>query len=154
MAGYEQLFARERLLALEGAVIVASHQTRARKQNQRFEGVYGRIYDMVIKTSVLRRSAFSLWGSADPLHELEEFVADAVSAAPGSAATIVDLASGAGMLLPLLDRRGFRGTVVEVDLAAAMLARAITLHRKTTPSLSALFVQADALDLPLADGSA
>lgn len=128
----------------------------AKQDNRRFEGSYGRLYSGVIRSSRLRRAAFSLWGSADPLHRLDAFVADAVAAARVASDTpvIVDLPSGAGTLLPLLSRHEFSGRVVEVDLAVSMLREAVTLERKHRRGFQTVFVQADALDLPLADAVA
>jgi SAM-dependent methyltransferase len=121
--------------------------------NRRFEGSYGRLYSVVIQTPALRRAAFSLWGSADPLYELETFVGDAVRAARSLEPNpiLVDLPSGAGTLLPFLARERFDGTVVEVDLAISMIRRAVAFHRSSTPDLKAIFLHSNALDLPLRD---
>lgn len=121
--------------------------------NRRFEGRYGRLYTRVIQTPALRRAAFSMWGSADPLHRLEAFVSDAVAAARAASAApvIVDVPSGSGTLLPLLADQGFAGTVVEVDLAMSMLRRATMLD---AAGLHTVFLHADALDLPLRDAIA
>jgi SAM-dependent methyltransferase len=99
----------------------------------------------------LRRAVFSLWGSADPLYELEAFIGGAVRAARNSSASpvLVDLPSGSGTLLPFLAREGFNGTVVEADLAISMLRRAVALHRASASHLRAVFIHCDALDLPL-----
>jgi hypothetical protein len=51
--------------------------------NERFEGLYGRVYTHVIHTRTLRRAVFSLWGSADPLLCLDEIVAAAEGAGTG-----------------------------------------------------------------------
>src|SRR5215217_2175476 len=77
--------------------------------NRRFEAFYGRLYSLVIQTPTLRRAAFSLWGSADPLYELETFVGDAVRAARSLDPTpiLVDLPSGAATLHPFLVRERF-----------------------------------------------
>jgi SAM-dependent methyltransferase len=124
--------------------------------NRRFEGLYGRVYSRVIQTPLLRRAVFSAWGSADSLYHLEAFVNDAVSAARDFSATpvLVDLPSGSGSLLHFLAAKGFDGTVVEVDLAISMLRRAVALHRAEAPGLRTVFVQSDALDLPLRSGVA
>jgi SAM-dependent methyltransferase len=118
--------------------------------NRRFEGVYGRIYSRVIQTPVLRKAAFCLWGSSDPLYDLEAFVADVARKTQASSATplLVDVPSGSGTLLPLLAQEGFEGTVVEVDLAVSMLRRAVDLHASRTPHLETVFLQSDVLDLP------
>jgi ubiquinone/menaquinone biosynthesis C-methylase UbiE len=118
--------------------------------NRRFEGLYGRFYSRVIQTPALRKVAFSLWGSADPLYDLEAFVADAVRAARSSSPSpvLVDLPSGSGTLLPFLARERFEGTVVEVDLAISMLRRAVALQRSSASRLETVFLQSDALDLP------
>lgn len=124
--------------------------------NRRFEGLYGRVYSRVIRTPALRKAAFSLWGSADPLYDLELFVAHAVRAAIASSTrpVLVDLPSGPGTLLPFLARDGFDGTVVEIDLAISMLRRAVVLHRSSASRLETVFIQSDALDLPLKSGVA
>lgn len=129
---------------------------RQPSRNRRFEGLYGRLYNTVIQSRRLRRAAFSIWGSADPLYDLEGFVADAAAAARAQSASpvLVDLPSGGGTLLPFLARESFAGRVIEVDLATAMLRRAVTLHGTTTPGLDTMFVQSDALALSLKDAAA
>lgn len=128
----------------------ASCSTHA-SSRRRFEGLYGRLYDHVIRSRRLRRAAFSVWGSADPLYELEAFVADAADAARlrSTGPVLVDVPCGGGTLLPFLARDAFAGTVLEIDIATAMLDRAVTSYRTTTPRLTAHFLQGDALDLPL-----
>ena len=149
------LFLPERLLdlRLETPQILSSVTPADPSGTLRFEGVYGRVYNRVIQSPALRRAAFSLWGSADPLHHLEDFVRDAVEATrrAGAEPVLVDVPSGGGTLLPFLAAFGFRGRVVEVDLAARMLARAVALHRDVARDLDAVFLRADALDLPLRD---
>lgn len=132
--------------------IVSSLPTDDAPTSRRFEGVYGWIYNRVIQTPPVRRAIFGAWGSAQPLRQLERFVDDAVAHARSSAdRVLVDVASGGGTLLPLLERGGFNGTVVEVDLAARMLQRAVALHDSLAPRFRTLFLQSDALDLPLRD---
>jgi|1186.fasta_scaffold22144_2 2-polyprenyl-3-methyl-5-hydroxy-6-metoxy-1,4-benzoquinol methylase len=96
--------------------------------NERFEGLYGRLYTRVIQTRTLRRAVFSLWGSADPLLRLDKIIATA--AAEAGDGTILDVPCGGGTLLTVLDRAGFRGTVIESDLAAAMMRRARATHQR------------------------
>jgi ubiquinone/menaquinone biosynthesis C-methylase UbiE len=141
-------------LTFEAPVIALQRHEPSR--NRRFEGLYGRIYNRVIQSPALRRAAFSIWGSADPLYDLEIFVADAVVAARemSPSPVLVDLPSGGGTLLPFLSRDDFQGTVIEVDLATAMLRRAVALHRSSTPQLETVFLQSDALDLSLKDAVA
>lgn len=126
------------------------------RETPRFEGAYGGIYNRVIQTRRLRRTVYKLWGSCDPLYELERFVGDAVAAARGtvSSPVAVDLPSGGGTLLPMLLRAGFRGTVVEVDLATTMLQRAVRLEAALEAPFTTIFVRTDALDLPLRDAVA
>ncbi len=145
---------RLRDLTFEAPVIALRRHEPSR--NRRFEGLYGRLYNRVIQSPALRRAAFSIWGSADPLYDLDVFVTDAVRAARTMSPlpVLVDLPSGGGTLLPFLARDGFRGTVIEVDLAAAMLQRAVALHCSITPGLETVFLQSDALDLSLRDGVA
>lgn len=115
--------------------------------NERFEGVYGRLYNGVMQTSALRRAVFSCWGSADPLLHLDEIVAAAAGEASGG--TVLDVPCGGGTVLPLLARAGFRGTVIESDLADAMMRRVGTTHRRLRPEFGVRFLQADARELPL-----
>jgi ubiquinone/menaquinone biosynthesis C-methylase UbiE len=120
--------------------------------SMRFEGVYGSIYDYVIRASRLRRVIFRAWGSADPLENMDDFVADAVSTvADQPKAVLVDLPCGGGTLIPILQREAFKGTALEVDLAANMLARALRLFGVLQPGFQAIFMHADGLDLPLRD---
>lgn len=125
-------------------------------RNRRFEGRYGGLYNRVIQTRTLRRVAFSIWGSADPLYDLDGFVADAAVAAGtrSPSPVLVDLPRGGGTLLPFLAREGFAGTVIEVDLATAMLRRAVALHGSSTPDLETVFLQSDAVDLSLKEAVA
>lgn len=131
--------------------IISAVNSDERPPNRRFEGLYGRVYSRVIQTPVLRKAVFTAWGPADPLYELEVFVADAVRAARESSETpvLVDLPSGSGTLLPFLVRAGFDGTVVELDLARSMLRRAVALHRSSGSPFETVFIRGDALDLPL-----
>ena len=142
---------RARELTAPEPEIVSTVAREGAPPNRRFEGLYGRLYSRVIQTSGLRKAVFSLWGSADPLYDLEAFVGDAVRAANFSPArpVLVDLPSGSGTLLPFLAREGFRGVVVEIDLAISMLRRAIALHRSSAPRLETIFIQSDALELRL-----
>jgi SAM-dependent methyltransferase len=117
---------------------------------RRFDGLYGGIYNRVIQTPALRRAAFSVWGSADPLYRLEAFIGDAIREVPSGNPVLVDLPCGGGTLLPFLARTGFAGTVIEADLAIHMLRRAVALHRTLEPRPDAVFLQTDALELPLA----
>jgi SAM-dependent methyltransferase len=117
-------------------------------RSRRFEGLYGRIYNSIIQTPRLRRAVFSLWGSTEPLQSLEEFVECAVRDVRD--AILLDVPSGGGTLLELLARTDFSRTVVEVDVAAAMMRRAVqAAQRLDGRSFEVVFVRSDALDLPL-----
>jgi len=119
-----------------------------------FEGIYGRVYDRVIRTRRLRHLVFAAWGSAEPLLELGKFVADlAETIVESPDRVIADVPCGAGVLQRLLFETSFRGTVVEVDLARQMLERAVELNRELNPPSRTLFLRADALSLPLNDGT-
>lgn len=120
-----------------------------------FEGLYGRVYDSVIRTRHLRRMVFGAWGFADPLLDLDRFVADMTETVGECVANpvIADVPCGAGVLLRLLSPNAFRGTVVEIDLARQMLKRAIEVERKLDLRFKTLFVRSDALALPLKNGS-
>jgi ubiquinone/menaquinone biosynthesis C-methylase UbiE len=115
--------------------------------NERFEGVYGWFYNGVMQTPALRRAVFSLWGSADPLLHLDKIMRAAAGEVAGG--TILDIPCGGGTLLPLLARAGFRGTVIESDLADAMMRRARATHRRLGSEYDVRFLQADARELPL-----
>lgn len=122
---------------------------------KRFEGLYGAIYNRVIQAPGVRRAIFGAWGSADPLRSLDAFIADAVRpVADRSDAVLLDVPSGGGTLLPLLAKEQFRGTAIEVDLAASMLARALQLHDSVQPEFHTAFLRSDAIDLPLRDAIA
>ena len=119
----------------------------------RFEGLYGRIYNTVIQTPPLRRLVFSIWGGTEPLQDLETFVRDATTAV-GTAAdpVIVDVPSGGGTLLAFLADVGFEGTIVEIDVAEAMMRRAVQAQERLGPvGFRVHFLRSDALDLPLVD---
>lgn len=154
--GARNVLSPERLGELTFETPVIAFRRHEPSRNRRFEGFYGRLYNGVIQSPALRRAAFSIWGSADPLCDLDVFVKDAVRAARtlSPSPVLVDLPSGGGTLLPFLARDGFPGTVIEVDLAAAMLQRAVTLHRSIIPDLDTVFLQSDALDLSLRDAVA
>jgi SAM-dependent methyltransferase len=115
--------------------------------NERFEGLYGRLYTHVIQSPRLRRALFSLWGSADPILRLDAIVAEAAAGASGG--TILDVPCGGGTLLPLLARSGFRGAVIEADLAGAMMRRALATQARLAPPFEVSFVQGDARELAL-----
>jgi ubiquinone/menaquinone biosynthesis C-methylase UbiE len=117
----------------------------------RFEGLYGRIYNTVIQTPALRCGVFTLWGSADPLLHLDAIVAAA--AAEAGAGTILDVPCGGGTVLALLQRAGFGGSVIESDRADAMLRRAEAAHRRLAPTYAVEFLRADARALPLQTAS-
>jgi ubiquinone/menaquinone biosynthesis C-methylase UbiE len=117
----------------------------------RFEGIYGRIYNTVIQTPTLRRTVFTLWGSADPLLHLDAIVAAATAEAGGG--SILDVPCGGGTVLALLHRAGFGGTVIEADRADAMLRRAQAAHRRLAPRFAVEFLQADARALPVETAS-
>ena len=146
-----ELMTSERLSELTFDPPVLFHGPHKPPSNRRFEGLYGGVYNRVIQSARLRKAVFSVWGSADPLYELDSFVSDAVVAARAAsqAPVLVDLPSGGGTLLPFFAREGLEGTVIEVDLAAAMLRRAVALEQGITSDLSTIFLRADALDLPL-----
>jgi ubiquinone/menaquinone biosynthesis C-methylase UbiE len=117
----------------------------------RFEGLYGRIYNMVIQTPALRRAIFTLWGSADPLLHLDAIVLAAAGEAGGG--TILDVPCGGGTVLAPLQWARFGGTVIESDRAAAMLRRAEAANRRLAPDYAVEFLQADARALPLEPAS-
>ena len=130
---------------------------REAPRSRRFEGLYGRIYNKVIQTPALRRRAFSLWGSTDPLQDLETFVAGAAGAASAAArdAVLIDVPSGGGTLLAFLAALRYAGTVVEVDVATAMMRRAVQAERELpSREFRTVFLRSDALDLPLSGGVA
>jgi ubiquinone/menaquinone biosynthesis C-methylase UbiE len=154
----ERLVRPERLQALrqEEGSILSDLPVDDAPRSRRFEGLYGRIYNKVIQTPALRRLVFSIWGGTEPLQDLDAFVRDATAAAGTSDdPVIVDVPSGGGTLLAFLADLGYTGTVVEVDVAAAMLRRAVQAERRLGPvGFGVHFLRSDALDLPLADAVA
>jgi ubiquinone/menaquinone biosynthesis C-methylase UbiE len=97
---------------------------------------------------------FAAWGSAEPLLELDTFVADlAETIVEAPDPVVADVPCGAGVLQRLLIETSFRGAVIEVDLARQMLERAVELNRELNPHFRTLFLRADALSLPLKDAS-
>jgi len=87
--------------------------------------------------------------------DLEGFVEDAVESLAGHPDPIlVDVPSGGGTLLPLLERSGFAGVVVETDIAARMLARGVSLRESLPVGIRTVFLRCDALDLPMDDAAA
>jgi SAM-dependent methyltransferase len=147
---------RRAALRAEEGPIVSDLPLRDAPRSRPFEGLYGRIYNSVIQTPSLRKVVFALWGSTEPLQDLDAFVAAAVRDARATAEPVlVDVPSGGGTLLALLDRLGYAGSVVEIDLAAAMLRRAVRAARRLRPTrFRVCFLRSDALDLPLEDGVA
>jgi ubiquinone/menaquinone biosynthesis C-methylase UbiE len=116
----------------------------------RFEGAYGAAYDAVLQRPALRRTFFRAVGSADPLVHLERLVEALVADAPEG--VLLDVPCGGGTMLPLLEAAGFRGRVVEVDLASAMMARA-SIVAERVEAFEVELVQADVTDLPLETAS-
>jgi SAM-dependent methyltransferase len=145
----------ERLSALrrEDGPIYSDLPLRDAPRSRPFEGLYGRIYNFVIQAPALRRLVFSVWGGTEPLQDLETFVRGAAGAADAAAdPVIVDVPSGGGTLLAFLARLGYAGTVVEIDVATAMMRRAVQAERLVSPAgFRVHFLRSDALDLPLAD---
>jgi ubiquinone/menaquinone biosynthesis C-methylase UbiE len=117
----------------------------------RFEGTYGRVYTQVMQTTILRRAVFSLWGSADPLLHLDEVVNAAVQGCPDG--RLLDVPCGGGTLIPLLRFAGFRGTLIESDLADAMMRRAQRTTTRLAPAFAVRFAPADARALPIEEAS-
>lgn len=120
-----------------------------------FEGIYGRVYDRVIRNPRLRRAVFEAWGFADPLLDLEGFVDDAVAAAlrsPRPEPVLADVPCGGGVLLPLFARGGFRGYALEIDIAQQMLRRALIVARQEKLPFETIFLRGDALALPVHEG--
>jgi SAM-dependent methyltransferase len=148
---------RRPALRREDGAIFSDLPLRDAPRSRRFEGLYGRIYNSVIQAPALRRLVFSVWGGTEPLQDLETFVRGAASAADAAAAdpVLVDVPSGGGTLLAFLGQLGYAGTVVEIDVATAMMRRAVQAERLLSPaSFRIHFLRSDALDLPLADGVA
>ena len=107
----------------------------------------------MIQTPPLRRLVFSIWGGTEPLQDLETFVRDATTAAGGAAdPVIVDVPSGGGTMLAFLADVGYEGTIVEIDVAEAMMRRAVQAQERLgAVGFRVHFLRSDALDLPLVD---
>jgi len=116
----------------------------------RFEGTYGALYNAVLTRPLLRRAVFRVVGNAEPILQLDHHVAELVAHA--SAGVLLDVPCGGGTILPILQSAGFAGRAIELDLAAAMVARA----RERADGVSGFdveIVQADATAMPLDDAS-
>ena len=110
----------------------------------RFEGLYGFVYDRAIRSAPLRRLAPLAYGDVGPLSDLDGFMRRVAAEVDG---VLLDVPTGGGTLLPLLERAGFGGRVIASDLGEAML-------RRVAPGgLDVAVLRADALDLPLRDAS-
>lgn len=147
------LFERAALVRLRrdpGGVLTAL-PTAGSPRSKRFEGLYGRLYNRVIQSDRLRRRVFALWGSTEPLQDLDGFVRAAVESAHAAAAepVLLDVPCGGGTLLPFLDRHGFAGRVIEADLAESMMRRAAAAVAGARAPVNTVLLRADALDLPL-----
>jgi SAM-dependent methyltransferase len=116
----------------------------------RFEGAYGAAYNAVLQRPALRRAVFRGAGPS-PIIDLERHVADLVADTPVDG-SLLDLPCGGGALLPLLERAGFRGRAIEVDLAAAMIERTRRAAERVH-GFSVDVVRGDATALPLDDAS-
>jgi SAM-dependent methyltransferase len=145
---------RRAALRAEGGPIMSDLPLQDAPRSSAFDGLYGRIYNVVIQTPALRKLVFSLWGSTEPLQDLDAFVAAAARDARAASAdpVLVDIPSGGGTLLALLDRLEYSGAVVEIDLAPAMLHRAVRAARRLRRrDFRVHFLRSDALDVPLED---
>lgn len=118
----------------------------------RFDGLYGGLYDRVIRSDALLRGAPLPYGRGTPVARLDELAARVAADVPPGG-TLLDVPCGGGALFGRLAHAGLRGRVLGLDLSAAMLARAQTSARRDAPALEIAVRRADALDLPLRDGS-
>lgn len=119
----------------------------------RFEGAYGALFDAIASRPALTRFTFRLWGSDTAMHHFDQHVARALRACPAARPVLLDVPCGGAPLLTPLARLRFDGLVVGADLSMPMLSRAIRHHAGMTDAPRTAFLQCDALDLPLADGS-
>lgn len=116
----------------------------------RFNGAYGRIYDLVMQQPSTRRGAGWIWGGGTALEHIGQMVSTAISGL-GTDSTILDVPCGGGSLFPMLDHRSYRGTVIACDLSGQMLERAASRVIRQTPGIRTILMQCDAMDLPLRD---
>ena len=147
------------------------------RSEARFDGWYGSFYDRVIMHPRLRSLiGLVLWGRRASIRHLDPLIVDLMSTLPdarsssdedtdgsgddgsggssSSSSTIIDLPAGGGTSLPLFARHGTSATIVECDLSAVMLERAIARWTLEAADVNALFVRCDAFELPFADDSA
>ena len=138
----------------EGSAVATVLEPEGDAHAGRFEGLYGGLYDRVIRTDAIRRMASLAYGDAGPVADLDGFVkrvATGAHAVKGREPLLLDIPSGGGTLLPRLWRCGYRGRVIEADLAAAMLDLAALVAERVP--LDVALLRADAQDLPLRDAS-
>lgn len=143
-----------RRVRLDDAGFLTVLESGAASAAGRFEGAYGTVYDAVVERPILRRAVFRAWGRDTAMHHLDDLVTRAVASMPGAAGgVLLDVPCGGGTLLAPLARAGHRGLVVEADLSSHMLGRAVARHAASCSTVDAVFLQCNALDLPLATGS-
>jgi len=125
----------------------ATRQVMSDARPSRFEGIYGAVYDRVIRADAVRRLAPLAYGPVPrELVDLDLLANAIVAAQPG---TLLDVPCGGGSLWPRLERAGFAGRVVGVDLAGAMLRRAAGSRGRPRVEL----VRGDAQALDLSDAA-
>ncbi len=118
---------------------------------RRFDGAYGSIYDAVVSRPVALRGVSFALGADNVLPRIPALVQQAFADAPGE--PLLDVPCGAfGSLAhgATVDRAG---TVVGLDLAEEMLARARARVREISTPFAIDVVHGDALDLPFDDAS-
>ena len=132
------------------SVIAPDHRDQAGSSS--FDGLYGSVYSAVMqRPRLLELASAGLWGRRTFLSSVGMML-DRAIAGCDSSSVLLDVPCGAGTLLPLLARREYDGLVVEADLSPTMLARAVENGITRAGHLNSLFLQCNALELPLQDG--
>jgi len=132
--------------------IADADRPASQRSESHFDGWYGGFYDRVVMNPRLRRIiGLSLWGREAAIRHLDAIIDALIATLPEHDGIVIDLPAGGGTALPLFAERQSTATIVECDLSATMLERAIARWTSEARGVNALFVRCDAYDLPFAE---
>lgn len=117
----------------------------------RFDGAYGRAYDIAMSHPVAMRATKLALGRSTVLGDVPFFVRVAYSHAPEE--PLLDVPCGAAGSLVHGWQVGREAPVIGVDLSERMVERGRRRVERLRPSFEARLQVADALDLPFGDDS-
>jgi SAM-dependent methyltransferase len=118
---------------------------------ERFDGIYGRVYDAAVSRPVAMQVAGRVLGRRTVLGDIPLLVRGAYSAVPDE--PMLDAPCGAaGSLVhgAIIDRAG---PVIGLDMSCRMLARGRERVRRTRPQFDVELEHGDALAMPFDDAS-